>query len=377
MRATLLSSVAAIALAFGVTAATAQNTADPRRGDDQSQRTQTDQTRRDQSTQPTGQSQNMPSGQRIDQSDQQSGQNRQGAQAPQPSGSAPGGTQGQSQQGAREPAPGENQQGAQAPQPSGSAPGGTQGQSQQGAREPAPAQNQQGAAPVQGQSQQGAAAPRQGTPDSQAATRESKQLDASGRIELGEQQQTRITSAIRQQKIEPVTNLNFAVSVGTAVPSSVRLSPLPTELADVLPQYRSYSFFIAQREAVIVDPQSFRIVAFVPLGGGTVGTASSRDTTESVAPPLSPKARTTRTERRRVTDHERQKDSDRQRPVDRDTDLTVGSSRSETVEVEEAPPRTRRMAPAHRYRYFEPDDRGPVVVDPRPRSVFPLFDIFR
>jgi hypothetical protein len=350
MRRALPSSVAAIALAFGVTAATAQNTPEPRRGDDQSQRTQTDQMQRNQSSQTTGQSQNTPAEQRSDQSNQQGGQNQQGAQAPQQTGPAQGGAQGQSQQGTRVPAPGQNQQGAQAPQP--------------------------------GQSHQGDQAPRQGNQDSQAAARESKQPDPSGRIELGEQQQTRVSSAIRQQKIEPVTNLNFTVSVGTAVPSAVRLKPLPREVADVLPQYRSYSFFVAQREVVIVDPQSYRIVAFVPLsGGGTVGTASSRetkessrDTTESAAPASPPRTRATRTERKRttateekprLTDHERQ-----YRSVHTEPDETVGSSRPESVEIEEVPPRARRMVPRGR----RPEDRGPE----RPMfPFFPLFDIFR
>jgi hypothetical protein len=143
---------------------------------------------------------------------------------------------------------------------------------------------------------------------------------------------------------------------------------------------------------VIVDPQSYRIVAFVPLaGGGTVGTASSRDTTDSAAPPASPPKTRARTERKRVTateekprstDHEREavhKDIDRRRSVHTETDVTVGSStRPESVEIEELPPRVRRMSPpVRRYRYFEPEDRGPVVVEPSERPVFPLFDIFR
>jgi hypothetical protein len=403
MRRALLSSVAAIALAFGTTAATAQSTPEPRRGDDQSQRPQTDQLQRNQSSQTTGQSQNTPSEQRGDQSNQQGarqgGQDQQGAQSRQQTGSDQGGTQGQSQQGAREPAQGQNRQDAQAPQQTGPAQGGTQGQSQQGAREPAPGQNRQDAQ-----------APRQGSQDSQSATRQSNQPDTSGRIELGEQQQTRIGSAVRQQKIEPLTSLNFSVSVGAAVPSSVRLTTLSQEMVDVLPQYRGLNFFVAQREVVIVDPQSYRIVAFVPLsGGGTVGTASSRDTKESsrdtkevspdtkesAAPPASPpKTRATRTERKRVTtteeeprstDHERRavhKDIDKHRSVHTETDETVGSSRPESVEIEELPPRAGRMGPpVRRYRHSETGDGGPVVVDPGERRpafpLFPLFDIFR
>jgi hypothetical protein len=393
MRDTLLSSVAALALAFGVTAAAAQTPSEPRR-DDQSQRVQTDGTQRDQSPGPTGQSQN-PGPERRE-SNQQGAQehtqdhtqDQRGAQAPQQTAPAQGGTQGQSQQGTSETAPAQNQQGAQAPQQSAPAQGGTQGQSQQGTRETAPAQNQQGAqAPQQGEPRQDAQAQRQDNPNSQAATRDNNQPDASGRIELGEQQQTRVSTVIKQQKIEAVTNLNFAVSVGTAVPSSVRLTKLPTELADVVPQYRSSSFFLAEREVVIVDPQSFRIVALVPLsGGGTVGTASPRDSADSAAAPASPpKTKATHTEKRRArateerprfTDRER----DRRRSVETETDVTVGASRRDPDEVEELPPGARRIGPSvRRYRDVEPEDRGRVVIEPpeRPHSLFPLFDIFR
>jgi hypothetical protein len=183
-----------------------------------------------------------------------------------------------------------------------------------------------------------------------------------------------------------VTNLNFAVSVGTAVPASVRLTKLPTELADVLPQYRSYTFFVAEREVVIVDPQSFRIVALVPLsGGGTVGTASTRDTVDSAAPASAPKARATRTEKRRARATEErprfsEHEHDRRRSVETETNVTVGISRRDPDEVEELPPGARRIGPSvRRYREIEPEDRGRVVIEPaeRPRSLFPLFDIFR
>jgi hypothetical protein len=423
MRHTLFSSAAAIALAFGATAATAQGTAEPRRGDAQSQPTQTDQTQPNQPPQSTRQSQKIPSEQPGDQSNRQAGQNQQdapsrqqtdpargstpgqsqqgareptpapsqqGAQAPQQTSPAQGDIQGQSQQGAREPAPAQRQQGAQAPQQTAPAPGGTPVQGQQGTRDPAPGQGREGAqAPQQGQSQQGAQLPRRGNQESPIAAGPSSQPDASGRIEVSEQQQTRINAVLRGQRIEPVTKLDFAVSVGSTVPSSVRLTSMPTELADVLPPYRSYSFFVAQREVVIVDPQSFRIVAFVPLSsGGTVGMASPRDTTDTVAPPDSPpRTRATRTERKRVTtdekpmltDHEGHADRrevDRHRSADRETDVTVGSSRSEPVEVEELPSKSRRTVTrtytVRRYRYVEPEDRGPEE-----RSVFPLFDIFR
>jgi hypothetical protein len=70
-------------------------------------------------------------------------------------------------------------------------------------------------------------------------------------------------------------------------------------------------------------------------------------------------------EKPRSTDHER-----RHRSVHTETDETVGSSRAESVEIEELPPRARRMVPSGR----RPEDRGPE----RPMfPFFPLFDIFR
>src|SRR5712672_1593368 len=97
-----LTSVTALALALGMTAAGAQNV-DQRRNTDQGR--QTDQVERSQQPQTSGQSQNMPSHQQgSDQENRQGTQNQQSGQLPQQN---PPGTTGQNatdrQQGDRQP----------------------------------------------------------------------------------------------------------------------------------------------------------------------------------------------------------------------------------------------------------------------------------
>ena len=51
---------------------------------------------------------------------------------------------------------------------------------------------------------------------------------AGGAAKLSTEQRTKITSIIREQKVERV-NLNVSVSVGTRIPTSVHLYPLPQQ----------------------------------------------------------------------------------------------------------------------------------------------------
>jgi len=42
--------------------------------------------------------------------------------------------------------------------------------------------------------------------------------------------------------VRPLTNVHFSLSVGTMVPRDVRLPTLPADVAEIVPQYRGYSF---------------------------------------------------------------------------------------------------------------------------------------
>jgi len=74
----------------------------------------------------------------------------------------------------------------------------------------------------------------------------------------------RITEVIKRENIRPESNVNFSISVGTAVPRTVHLHRLPPELVRIEPRWRPYEFILVGDELVIVNPRNFEIVAVMP-----------------------------------------------------------------------------------------------------------------
>jgi hypothetical protein len=133
----------------------------------------------------------------------------------------------------------------QAPQPQ---------QSQQTSPQRPQSQTQQGQTSQQGQAQQGQ--DKQGQFQSQAG----------GSVTLSSQQRTRIRQTVLAGSNVPrVNNVNFSLSVGTAVPSSVRVVDVSPALIEINPQWRGHQYFVAHDDVVIVD-RSHKIVAVVPTG---------------------------------------------------------------------------------------------------------------
>jgi hypothetical protein len=78
---------------------------------------------------------------------------------------------------------------------------------------------------------------------------------------LSGDQRTKITTVIRGQHVQPVTNVNFSISVGTRVPRDVSFHPLPAEIVTIYPDWRGYEFILVKDQILVIDPQSFEIVA--------------------------------------------------------------------------------------------------------------------
>jgi hypothetical protein len=78
---------------------------------------------------------------------------------------------------------------------------------------------------------------------------------------LSTEQRTKITTVIKEQHVQPVTNVNFSISVGTRVPRDVSFHPLPAEIVTVYPDWRGYEFILVRNQIVVVDPQTLEIVA--------------------------------------------------------------------------------------------------------------------
>lgn len=85
---------------------------------------------------------------------------------------------------------------------------------------------------------------------------------AAGAAKLSSEQRTKITSIIRQHKVEPV-HLNVSIAVGTRIPDNVHFYPLPVEVIAVYPEWRGFDYIVVGDEILVIDPHSHEIVAIL------------------------------------------------------------------------------------------------------------------
>jgi hypothetical protein len=86
---------------------------------------------------------------------------------------------------------------------------------------------------------------------------------AGAAAKLSTEQRTRITTVIRNERVQPLDHVNFQVSVGTRVPRDIRFHPLPQEVLTIYPEWRGYEFVLVNDQIVVIDPRTFEIVAIL------------------------------------------------------------------------------------------------------------------
>lgn len=207
-------------------------------------------------------------------------------------------------------------------------------------------------------------------PNSQQNTAErSSNTNVNASVNINDQQRTRISQSISHLNVQPLNSVNFSLSVGTVVPRDVRLQPLPSEVVEIVPQYRGYDFVLVKDEIVIVEPSSYKIVAVLPYSGRSTAAAPAR------------------TEQRKTTFSDRDREVIRKhartRPVERERQTTGSSVRTEIrtgervpegVEIQSFPEEVYRDAPTLReYRYIDRDSRT-YIVEPQERRIIEEID---
>jgi len=81
---------------------------------------------------------------------------------------------------------------------------------------------------------------------------------------LTTEQRTKITTVIHNERVAPVTNVNFSVSVGTRVPrEGITLHRLPSEVVTIYPEWRSYEYIVVRSQIIVIDPGTYEIVAIL------------------------------------------------------------------------------------------------------------------
>jgi hypothetical protein len=85
---------------------------------------------------------------------------------------------------------------------------------------------------------------------------------AAGSAKLSSEQRTKITSIFKQHKVEQ-TKLSVSVSVGTRIPTSVHLFPIPVQVVEVYPEWRGFYYILVGDQIVIISPRTHEIVAVI------------------------------------------------------------------------------------------------------------------
>jgi hypothetical protein len=131
-----------------------------------------------------------------------------------------------------------------------------------------PSQTQQAPQRQQGQQGQQAQPPQGQTQQRQPAQPpqgQAQQGQAGGGVTLTTEQRSQIRQTVLAGGNVPrASNVNFALTVGTTVPTSVRVVEVAPVLVEIYPQWRGFFYFVVGDEIIIVD-RNHRIVAVIAV----------------------------------------------------------------------------------------------------------------
>jgi len=88
---------------------------------------------------------------------------------------------------------------------------------------------------------------------------------SSGGNTLTDDQISALKSYVNQHGGERIQSANFTMTVGAAVPGSAELRDIPAQLAKSLPNFRNDQYVVVDDQFIIVEKQTRRIVAIVPV----------------------------------------------------------------------------------------------------------------
>src|SRR5688572_8360912 len=84
-----------------------------------------------------------------------------------------------------------------------------------------------------------------------------------GDDEVTAEQKTEVRRVISEVQVEPVEldDIDVDISVGVAVPRTIRVQPLPPRIVEIVPEFEDYVFFVlADGRIIILEPDTYEIV---------------------------------------------------------------------------------------------------------------------
>jgi Protein of unknown function (DUF1236) len=83
-------------------------------------------------------------------------------------------------------------------------------------------------------------------------------------VNLSSSQKIEIHRVITGPNIHRVGHVNFSLAVGTAIPTTLQVYPVPERIVRIIPEYRGFDYIVVRNELVIIDPATHQIVAILP-----------------------------------------------------------------------------------------------------------------
>ena len=77
------------------------------------------------------------------------------------------------------------------------------------------------------------------------------------------EKRTQIVSTIKQEKVQEVTNVNFNITIGAMVPSTVHYYRLPSRIVEIYPEWSGYEFILVRGKYIILRPRTHEIVYII------------------------------------------------------------------------------------------------------------------
>ncbi len=85
-------------------------------------------------------------------------------------------------------------------------------------------------------------------------------------VQLSETQRTQIKNVVgKDRNFTRVDHVDFSINVGVAVPHTVQVAVLPTDIVELVPEYRGFDYVVVGDQLLIIDPNTMLIVEVLPV----------------------------------------------------------------------------------------------------------------
>jgi hypothetical protein len=190
--------------------------------------------------------------------------------------------------------------------------------------------------------------------------------DTTKHLDLTGDKRTKVQSAFRDvgSNVKHRTNVDIDISVGRRLPRDWDFVPVPTAVIAIVPEYRDYYFAYVEDEYVIVEPDTYEVVAVLPAERSQAGASSGRQAGGQCSTQLSLSSK----ERELILDNVR---GGREADV---SDISVGLDVPKDVELQRFPDRVLAEAKVlEGCQYFDAGDEI-AIVDPNEDKIVLIID---